>query len=202
MRAKMPFATDLIRLTLRPNVLCAIAAILLLSVAPACQSAGSKPAGSEAAASQNAAGSRIDACSLLSAQQAGAVLGVSVTRKPVDTSAAGPGAASMCNYSSASLPQSYMLLASRLKVSDLAKEVASQKAEISKDMQQNIHMTPKFADVKDVGDAAFLVEFAGTMQLHAFAKQAVIVVNRNVNATPENVAQLENFARAAVAHLP
>ena len=202
MRGKTRFATDTIRLTLRPNVLCAIAACLLLAAAVACQTSGSKSAGSEAAGSAKAAGSQIDACSLLSAEQAGAVLGVSITRKPVDTSAAGPDAATMCHYSSTSFPQGYMLLASWLKVSDLAKEVESQKSEIRQDMQQHLNVTPKIVGVKDMGDAAFLVEMDGALQLHAFAKGAVIVASRNVNATAENVAQLETFARAALSHLP
>lgn len=197
MRAKLRYATYATRHTLRPNVLCAIAASLLLAAAPACQTSGSKSPGSE-----KAAGSQIDACSLLSAKQAGAVLGASVTRKLVDTSAAGPDAATMCHYSSASSPQGYLMLASWLKVSDLAKEVNSQKAEISKSMQQHLNVTPKIVDVKDMGDAAFLVEMDGALQLHAFAKDAVIVVNRNVSASAENVAQLETFARAALSHLP
>jgi len=202
MRAKTRFATDAIRLTLRPNVLCAIAASLLLAAAPACQTSGSKTAGSQAAGGEKAAGSQIDACSLLSAQQAGAVIGASATRKPVDTSAAGPDAATMCHYSSPSFPQGYLLLASWLKVSDVAKEVDSQKTEIRQDMQQHLNVTPKIVDVKDMGNAAFLVEMDGALQLHAFAKGAVIVVSRNVSATAENVAQLEAFARAALSHLP
>jgi hypothetical protein len=202
MKARTPFASNAIRLTLRPNVLCAIAASLLLAAAPACQSSGSKSAGSESAGSQKAAASQIDACSLLSAQQAGAVVGVSMSQKPVDTSAVGPDAATMCSYSSTSLPQGYMLLAGWLKVSDLAKEVDSQKAEIRQSFQQHLNVTPKIVDVKDLGDAAFLVSMDGALQLHAFAKGAVIVVNRNVSATPENIAQLEKFTRAALNNLP
>jgi hypothetical protein len=201
MRAKTPFATHPIRLPLRPNLLCAIAAGLLLAAAPACQTSGSKSAASQSAATE-AAGSQIDACSLLSADQAGAVLGASVTRKPIDTSAAGPGASTMCHYASAGSPQGYLLQASWLKVSDLAKEVDSQKAEISKDFQQHLNVTPKIVDVNGMGDAAFLVEMDGALQLHAFAKGAVIVASRNVSATPENLAQLEKFSRAALSHLP
>jgi hypothetical protein len=202
MRTRRRFTTDAIRFALRPNVLCAIAASLLLAAAPACQSYGSKSAGSEAAGSEKASGSQIDACSLLSAEQAGAALGVSMTQKAVDTSTAGPDAATMCHYSSPSFSQGYMLLASWLKVSDLAKEVDSQKTEIRQDFQKHINVTPKIVDVSDLGDAAFLVEMDGDLQLHAFAKGAVIVVDRNVNATPENIAQVEKFARAALSHLP
>ena len=202
MRGRHRFAFDPIRLCCRPNFLCALAAALLLAATPACQSSGSKSAESKSAGSEKAAGAQIDACSLLSAQEAGAVLGVPMTQKAVDTSAAGPDAATMCHFSSTSSRQGYMLLASWLKVSDLAQEVESQKNEIRKDMQEHINVTPKIEDVSGLGDAAFLVEMTGDVQLHAFAKGAVIVVSRNVDATPENVAQLEKFARAALGHLP
>ena len=85
---------------------------------------------------------------------------------------------------------------------DLAKEIDSQKTEITQSMQQHLEVTPKIVDVNDMGDAAFLVEMDGSLQLHAFAKGAVIVASRNVSATPENLAQLEKFSRAARSHLP
>jgi len=148
-----------------------------------------------------AAGSQPDACTLIDPAQAGRILGHPVAVHPVDTKLAGPGAASMCNYSSGHMRGGFMLLAARLSVTDLANEMASEKKEIRDESMKALNITPKISDMSGLGDAAFLVDSGGFLQLHVFVHGNKIVINRNTKATPKVVDETEQLARAALARL-
>ena len=107
----------------------------------------------------------------------------------------------MCNYSSGRMQGGFMLLAAHLSVVDLAHEVASEKKEIGDESMKALKIKPKFEDVSGLGDAAFLVDSGGFLQLHIFAHGNKIVVNRNTKATKKAVDETEQLARAALARL-
>lgn len=142
-----------------------------------------------------------DACKLIAPAQASHILGAAVTVKKVDTHLAGPDAASMCRYTTGHLHGSFMLLAAHLRPPDLAREVASEKKQIHDESMKMLKIAPKISDVSGLGDAAFLVDSGGFMQLHVFAHGDKIVINRNARATKKVVAETEQLARAALGGL-
>lgn len=146
------------------------------------------------------AASQPDACALVPAAAAGKILGAKVAPHPMDTSAAGPGAASMCRYSTGHIGGGFMLLAGRVHYTSAAKEVAERKQEAVADVPPGVPK-PVFADVKGLGDAAYLVESSGYFQLHVLDHDTVVVINMNRNADAGAVAQAEKLARVALAHL-
>lgn len=148
-----------------------------------------------------AAGNQPDACMLIDPAQAGRILGHPITVHPVDTKLASSGAASMCNYSSGHMRGGFMLLAAHLSVTDLAREMASEKKEIRDESIKALNITPKISDVSGLGAAAFLVDSGGFLQLHIFAHGNKLVLNRNAKATPKVVNETEQLARAALARL-
>jgi hypothetical protein len=174
----------------------AIVAASAIGLVAACSS-NSNSAGSGTAAS---AGGKIDACKLISAEQAGKILGTTITIRAIDTSAAGPNAASMCNYAGPGIGGGFMLIAAHIGYSDAAAEVASQKKQESSDVPPTLPK-PSFSDVQGLGDAAYLYKTPGSFQLHVLAHGAAIVVNRNVNASTKAVDQAKQIAKAALANL-
>jgi hypothetical protein len=149
----------------------------------------------------HAAGPQPDACSLIDAAQASKILSIPITVHPVDTSAAGPGAASMCRYSSGHIMGGFMVLAAHLAAPNLAREVASEKQRISSDTNPIMKTAPKITDVAGLGDAAFLVDAGSFLQLHVFAHGNKLVVNRTARATKEVIDQTEQLARVALGRL-
>jgi len=149
----------------------------------------------------HAAESQLNACSLISAAQASHVIGTTVTARAVDTSAAGPDAASMCHYSTGKVRSGFMLLAAHLKVADLTGEMASEKKRISTEMAKMLKITPKISDVTALGDGAFLVESSVSLQLHVFAHGNKLVLTRNGQATKKVIDETKQLARTALNHL-
>lgn len=146
------------------------------------------------------AASRPDACALIPPAAAGNILGAKVTAHAMDTSAAGPGAASMCRYSTGRVGGGFLLLAGRVHYTNAAQEVAQRKKEAVSDVPPGVGK-PAFADVKGLGEAAYLAESPGYFQLHVLNRGTVIVINMNRDATAANVTQAERLARVALAHL-
>jgi hypothetical protein len=149
----------------------------------------------------NAQAAQPDACALIAPAQAGRILGTPVTAHMMDTSLAGPDAASMCRYAAKGGRGSFMLLAARLKVPNLAQEIASEKKQIRDESVKMMKITPKITDISGLGDAAFLVDSGGYMQLHVFANGNKIVVNRNAQATDKVINEIKQLARSALARL-
>jgi len=145
-------------------------------------------------------GGRINACQLVSVGEAQEALGAEVTTKPIDTSAAGPEAASMCSYQTGRVGGGFMLLAGPLQYDDAAAEVANRKKEAVSDVPAGIP-TPTFKDVSDLGDAAYLAETPGSLELHVLDHGAVIVLtmNRKPDGAAESLA--ERLARFAIRRL-
>ena len=136
----------------------------------------------------------------MSATAAGRILGTKVTVKPVDTSAAGPDAASICDYETGTLHGGFMLLAGRIHYTDAAAEVAYQKKTAAGDVPPGM-AKPTFTDVKGLGEAAYLLKAAGSFQLHVIAHGTAIVIGMLQNATPTAVTQSKQLARIAYSHL-
>jgi hypothetical protein len=147
-----------------------------------------------------AGGNHVDACQLISASQAGKILGTKITAKPIDTSAAGPDAASMCNYSGNGIGRGFMLMVGHLKYSDAASEVKRREKQAVADIPPGIPK-PSFEGVKNIGDAAYLAKTSTTFQLHVLDHGNVIVVNRNVAASAKAVKQAQQIARVALKQL-
>jgi hypothetical protein len=166
-----------------------LTAVVLMPAVAACHS-------EKAAAAQVT----IDACTLLSASQAAKILGAEVTSKPVDTSGAGPDAASICHYQTHQVRGGFTLLAGRVQYADPAAEMADRKkAEVS-DLPPGIP-TPTFSDVTGLGEAAYLAETPESVELHVLDHDAVIVVTlvRKPDPAAEDLA--ERLGRAAVQNL-
>lgn len=147
-----------------------------------------------------AAGGNIDACQLISIAQAGKILGTKITAHPVNTSAAGPGTASMCSFAGTGIGSGFMLIAGRIHYTSAAQEVARREKEALSDTPPGLPR-PSFATVKGLGDAAYLAKTSAYFQLHVLANGKVIVVNRNTTANTKTVREAEEIARAVLAHL-
>jgi hypothetical protein len=180
----------------------AIVAAGAMGFVAACSSNNSSSnAGNSASSSAAAsAGGKIDACKLVSADQAGKILGTKITIRAIDTSAAGPDAASMCNYAGQAIGSGFMLIAAHIGYSDAAVEVASQKKEAVADVQPTLPK-PSFSDIQGLGDAAYLYKTPGSFQLHVLAHGDAIVINRNVNASAKAVDQAKQIAKTALSNL-
>ena len=149
--------------------------------------------GSDAASGSGA----LDACTLIDPVQAGKVLDTTIRVKPVDTSAAGPGAASMCNYQAAQMGDSFMVIAGHIRYSDAARQMAERKREILDGYPSDM-AKPLLVDVPGLGDAAVLARSPGYFQLHVLANGKVLVINRNHAADDVAVKQVEELARLAL----
>ena len=147
-----------------------------------------------------ASGSKIDACKLVSATEASRVFGTRVTVKAVDTSAAGSGAASICNYNTGSLHGGFMLLAGRIHYTDAAAEVAYQKQAATLDIPPGM-AKPSFTDVNGLGEAAYLLKTQGSFQLHVLAHGTAIVISMIHDANAKSVSQARALAAIALQHL-
>lgn len=170
---------------------------LLGAVAP-----GPRPAEAPGTTLGAAAGAgKIDACKLISAAAAAKVLGTAVTVKPIDTSAAGPDAASMCSYQTGHVAGGFSLLAGRVAYKDAAAEVAHRKKEAVSDVPPGIP-TPTFTDVKGLGEAAYLAKTSSSLELHVLQHGAVIVITVVRKPDDATTKECERLARVALAHLP
>lgn len=143
---------------------------------------------------------KIDACNLISAKQASHILGSKIKVHPMDSSLAGSNASSMCNFSGKHISDGFMLIAAHIQYTNAASEVkAQQKAAVSS-IPPGIPK-PSFANVKGIGDAAYLYKTPGTFQLHVLDHGNSIVINRNVTASTKAVNQAEQLARVALKQL-
>ena len=147
-------------------------------------------------------GGKIDACTLVSATAAGRILGTRVTVKAVDTSAAGPDAASMCDYETGRIHGGFMLIAGRIHYTNAAAEVAYQKKTATNDVPPpGIDYKPTFVDVKGLGEAAYLLKVHGSFQLHVLNHGTAVIIAMLQNASPKLLAQSEQLARIALGNL-
>lgn len=147
-----------------------------------------------------AGGNPVDACHLISASQAGNILGTNITARPINTSAAGPGAASMCNFSGSGIGQGFMLMAGHVKYANAASEVKRREQQAVADIPPGIPK-PRFKNISNLGDAAYLATTPTTFQLHVLDHGNVIVINRNVAAGTKAVTQAQQIARVVLKQL-
>lgn len=143
---------------------------------------------------------KIDACKLLSAAEAGKVLGATVKVKPVDTSAAGPDAASMCSYQTGRVRDGFMLLVGRAKYGDAAAEVARREKEAVSDVPPGIP-TPTFTDVHGLGEAAYLAKTSASLELQVLQHGVVIVITVVKKPDDASIKECERVARVVLANL-
>lgn len=147
-----------------------------------------------------ASNGKIDACKLISAAQASKILGSKIKARAMDTSAAGPNAASMCSYSSMHINDGVMLIAGHIKYSNAAREVKAQQKIAASHIPPGIPK-PSFTSVKGIGEAAYLYKTPGAFQLHVLAHGYSIVINRNVAANNKVINQAKQLARLALKRL-
>jgi len=182
----------------RPAALCAL--VLLCAATPACP-AGEATARAGSSLVESGVGTgKIEACKLISATAAGKILGTTVTVKPVETSAAGSDAASMCSYQTGQVRGGFMLLAGRVKYSDAATEVAARKKEAVSDLPPGIP-TPTFTDVHGLGEAAYLEKTPASVELHVLQHGVVVVITFVRKADQTVVRQCEQLARIALGNV-
>ncbi len=145
----------------------------------------------------------LDACALVSTQEASSAAGTTVTQKALNPPTSSPDRASMCHYGTGKVSEGFMLLAAPLRKGvDRAHEIAAEKQSITADLKSQLGMTPKIEDLSGLGQAAFVVETPAFVQLHVFAGQAKLVFNMNGADTPRNVALARKLAAVAIGHLP
>lgn len=142
----------------------------------------------------------IDACQLISTDQASKILGTPITIHPVDTSAAGEDAGSMCRYAGKRMGSGFMLIAAHVRYADAADEVARQQKTARADLPPGFPK-PSFVNVQGLGEAAYLSIAAGYFQLHVLSGGDSIVISRNVAADTKSVAQAKQIARAILERL-
>ena len=154
-----------------------------------------------AIANNSQAGSgKIDACKLISASQASHILSSKIKARTIDTSAAGPNAPSMCSYISRHISDGFMLIAGHIKYSNATREVKAQQKIAASHIPPGIPK-PTFANVKGIGDAAYLYKTPGSFQLHVLAHGYSIVINRNIAASTKVISQAKQLARVALKRL-
>jgi len=146
------------------------------------------------------AGGKIDACRLITATQASKILGVKISIKKMNTSAAGPGAASMCSYQGGGVHDGFMLLAGSVKYSNAKQEIKRRQKEAVTDTPSFIPK-PHFKSVDGLGDGAYLADMSGTFQLHVLSHGMVIVINRNTKLNDKTIAQAKQLAKEALGSL-
>lgn len=182
---------------------------MLVAVAVVCASvpwipahlAGEAPAWSSADPVAEAADvGKLEACKLISAADAGKILGTPVTVKPIDTSAAGPDAASMCSYQTGHVGGGFSLLAGRAHYSDATAEVARRKKEAVSGIPPGIP-TPTFTDVPGLGQAAYLAKTSSSLELNVLQGGAVLVVTFVGKPDEATIEKSEKLARVALAGL-
>jgi hypothetical protein len=142
----------------------------------------------------------IDACKLISASQASHILGGEIKAHQMDTSAAGPEAGSMCNYSGKHISDGFMLIAAHIQYSNAASEIKAQQKAAASNIPPGIPK-PSFSNVKGIGEAAYLYITPGTFQLHVLDHGISIVINRNVAVNSKTVEQAKQLARVAIEQL-
>ncbi len=137
---------------------------------------------------------RINACKLVSAAAAGRILGTRVTVKPINTSAAEPDAASICDYDTGSLHGGVMLIAGRIHYTNAAAEVAYEKKTAANDVPPlGVDYQPTFVDVRGLGEAAYLLKVQGSFQLHVLAHGAGVVISMLQDANSKTLAQSKSL---------
>lgn len=152
--------------------------------------------------SDSQASAKIDACKVISPDAASKILGATIRTKTIDTSSAGPGAASMCNYNDGTIHGGFMLIAGRFSRNlDMAKEAASEEKSAVKEWKQHAGGSPTVTDIKGLGEAAYLFKAPSTTELHVFSHGTSLVLVRTVDASPTVVKQTEALARLALANL-
>jgi hypothetical protein len=140
------------------------------------------------AGSSGSGGGKLDACSLVSAAEAGKILGAKVTVHPTDTSGLGPGAASLCGYTTGRVLGGFLLrVAPGAQYTDL------------KEGEPGPKLT--FADVKGLGKAAYLTETRGYFMLNVLGHGTYIMITIDRGPNAANIAQAEKLARVALGHL-
>lgn len=179
----------------------ALITFCLLGAAPPAAHAAEASTGSMAATRTLAMrAGKIDACKLISAAEAQKILGTAVKVKPVDTSAAGPDAASMCSYQTGRVRGGFMLLAGRAKYGNAAAEVTRREKEAVSDIPPGIP-TPTFAGVQGLGEAAYLAKTSSSLELHVLQHGVVIVVTVVRKPDAATIKECEAVARVVLTHL-
>lgn len=142
----------------------------------------------------------IDACKLISADEAGNIMGITLTAHSMQAYGSGPIGSSMCRYSGAGIGSGFMLIAGPVNYADPAKEVARQEKEMLSGTPPGLPK-PSFVPVKGLGSAAYLAKATGYFQLHVLAHGSAVVINRNAAATSKAVSQAKQIARVVLKRL-
>lgn len=152
------------------------------------------------------AGEKIDACSLISAAQAGKVLGTKMNQKKIHTyNENEPGVGSLCNYSGGGIHGGFMLKAIEIKYTSAEKEITSEqnsaKEHEKKKSYRNMPKT-RFESVSDLGDGAYIESMGKNFfELNVLFHGMGISIIRNVKMTAETKRQSMRLAKIALRHL-
>lgn len=160
----------------------AVPAMLVL-VCTACSHAGSGP---------------IDACSLISAQRAGAILGTPVTSRHVGPQPTRAEDGSECVYSDGSVAGGFMLIAARPGFTDAHAQAQSQMAVARKDQPPPGVPGISVHPAAGPGQAAWLGTSSVSTQLHVLDHGVSLVVAINRPDSPAVRARADTLAKAAL----
>lgn len=148
-----------------------------------------------------AGGGPLDACTLIGAQRAGAILGQTVTTKQVGPRPAKASDASECVYSTGSIDGGFMLIAARLGFDDAKAEARSQMATARKDHPPPGIPRTTVRMVDGPGQAAFLGTSSASTELHVLDHGVSLVVSISQPESPAVLARLRKLAEAALEQL-
>lgn len=143
-------------------------------------------------------GGALNACSLISAQRAGTILGASVTSKPVGPKPTSASDGSECVYSTGSVGGGFMLIAARPGFSDAKAEAQSQMETARKDQPPPGVPGIKVKTTNGPGEAAWLGTSSVSTQLHVLDHGVSLVVAINHPDSPKVRAQARKLAQAAL----
>lgn len=153
-----------------------------------------------AACSHGSAGP-IDACSLISAQRAGAILGTQVTTRHVGPHPTRASDGSECVYSNGTVGGGFMLIAARPGFADAHAEAQKQMATARKDQPPPGIPGITVHPVNGPGQAAWLGTSSVSTQLHVLDHGVSLVVAINRPDSPAVRARAKTLAKAALKHL-
>lgn len=151
-----------------------------------------------AAACSHPGGGPIDACTLLGARQAGAILGTHVTARHVGPKPTRPSDGSECVYSDGTMGGGFMLIAARPGFGDAHAEAQSQMAAARRD--QPPPGVPGIAvhAASGPGQAAWLGTSSVSTQLHVLDHGVSLVVALNQPDSAAARARARRLAQAAL----
>jgi hypothetical protein len=143
-----------------------------------------------------------DACTLVDAAAAAAILGEPVTTNAVTPASAANNNVSLCNYETGTLHHGFMVTVGPHHLASIANDAAGRMQDNAKsaaDAFPDLKVT--LSDIPGLGDAAYLLTTDAYIQVYVFSSAYQVLINRTIAPTPDAVDDTEKIAALALAGL-